>query len=208
MAMTAPSAGPSLAEPGPAESADGRTERGLRTRQRIVEAVLQLIGAGNLAPTAEEVARHAGVGYRTVFRHFLDMESLFDELNARIRTLVEEGLSAPPAEGGLEARIAALVDRRAATFESISLFYLSGDIRLHGSPTLRRTRAQFARLLRTQLHGHLPEAGRSSDLLELADLIASVDGWLRLRRTQGLSPQAAAAAVKTGLLTLLEPSQV
>ena len=62
---------------------DGRRLRSDRSRQVIVEAMLQLIDQGNLVPTAQQVADHAKVGIRSVFRHFEDMEAIFataDEL--------------------------------------------------------------------------------------------------------------------------------
>ena len=58
------------------EKIDGRRLRSGRSRQLIIESMLQLIKDGNLAPTAKQVANHAKVGIRSVFRHFEDMEAL------------------------------------------------------------------------------------------------------------------------------------
>lgn len=185
------------------DTVDGRTERAARTRERIVAAILDLVRAGNLNPTAEEVAQYAAVGHRTVFRHFQDMETLYDEMNARVRVHVEAGLSASPVQTALADRIEALAAERAATFELITMYYLSGDIRMHSSPTLKRHRAQFARLLRTQLLAHLPEA---EPVVEAADLLTSVDGWLRLRRTQRLSVERARRVTVEALTALVPPA--
>lgn len=185
------------------DTVDGRTERAARTRERIVAAILDLVRAGNLNPTAEEVAQYAAVGHRTVFRHFQDMETLYDEMNARVRIHVEAGLSASPVQTALADRIEALAAERAATFELITMYYLSGDIRMHSSPTLKRHRAQFARLLRTQLLAHLPEV---EPAVEAADLLTSVDGWLRLRRTQKLSVERARRVTVEALTALIPPA--
>ncbi len=67
--------------------ADGRILRGERTRVLIVSAILELLRAGTVRPTAEQVAARAKVGVRTVFRHFDAMESLYAAMNA---TLAEE----------------------------------------------------------------------------------------------------------------------
>ena len=182
------------------DTIDGRTERAARTRERIVAAILDLVRAGNLNPTAEVVAQYAAVGHRTVFRHFQDMETLYDEMNARVRVHVEAGLSASPVARGLRERIEALAAERATTFELITMYYLSGDLRMHSSPTIKRHRAQFARLLRTQLLAHLPEAG---PVVDAADLLASVDGWLRLRRTQTLTVEGARKVVVETLTALI-----
>jgi len=64
---------------------DGRALRGARNRERIVEALLELVREGELLPTAEQVSQRAGVGTRTVFRHFDDMESLNSEVQAAIK---------------------------------------------------------------------------------------------------------------------------
>lgn len=60
---------------GPAAK-DGRRRRSAQSRDRIVEALLDLVAGVVVTPSAEAVAARAGVGLRTVFRHFRDMESL------------------------------------------------------------------------------------------------------------------------------------
>ena len=57
-----------------ANKPDGRRMRSDRSRQLIIESMLELIRQGNLVPTAQQVADHASVGIRSVFRHFEDME--------------------------------------------------------------------------------------------------------------------------------------
>ena len=47
--------------------------------------MLDLIHAGNLQPTAQQVADHAKVGIRSVFRHFEDMESIFASVDKLVR---------------------------------------------------------------------------------------------------------------------------
>jgi len=120
-----------------------------------------------------------------------------------VRIHVEAGLSASPVQTALADRIEALAAERAATFELITMYYLSGDIRMHSSPTLKRHRAQFARLLRTQLLAHLPEV---EPAVEAADLLTSVDGWLRLRRTQKLSVERARRVTVEALTALVSPA--
>ena len=142
-------------------------ERSRVTRQKIVAALLDLIRAGNLSPTSEDVAQYAKVGDRTVFRHFQDMESLFAEMNARVRTLVQPVLTETLSEGSLAQRIERLVSARAATFDQITAYYLSGEVRLHSSPTLQRARTQFAAQQRRQLFACLPEAEARPELVQL-----------------------------------------
>ena len=63
---------------------DGRRERGRSSHKRIVEAMMELIVGGDLAPSAARVAEEAGIGLRTVFRHFDDMDALYAEITATI----------------------------------------------------------------------------------------------------------------------------
>lgn len=58
--------------------------RSIATRQKIVDAFTGLVVEGQLTPTAEQVARRADVGLRTVFRHFDDMDALYREISVDI----------------------------------------------------------------------------------------------------------------------------
>ena len=63
---------------------DGRHLRSQLSRDNIVTAMLELIEAGAISPSAEDVAARARVGLRSVFRHFKDMESLRREMLNRL----------------------------------------------------------------------------------------------------------------------------
>ena len=56
---------------------DGRRQRSEGSKQAIIEAMLEMIGEGILIPSAQQVSDRAGVGIRSVFRHFENMESIF-----------------------------------------------------------------------------------------------------------------------------------
>ncbi|OYU69472.1 MAG: transcriptional regulator [Alphaproteobacteria bacterium PA2] len=187
----------------PPPELDGRMARSRVTRGKIVAALLDLIRAGNLSPTSEDVAQYAKVGHRTVFRHFQDMESLFDEMNTKVGTLVQPLLTQSSWEGPLAQRIDQLVAARAAIFEQITPYFLSGETRLHTSPTLQRARAQFAKQQRRQLLACLPEAGERPDAAAAIDLLTSMEGWLRLRRAQGLSAAQAKQIIVAAMSRLL-----
>ena len=198
-----PTAPPRIRRTPPPEL-DGRMQRGRATREKIAQAMLDLIRAGNLQPTSDDVAQFAGVGHRTVFRHFQDMEALFEEMNAKVRSLAQSVLTGTVCEGSLAERIEQLVARRAAVFEQITAYYLSGEVRLHSSPTLQRARAQFATQQRRQVLACLPEVGARPDVAAAIELLTSMDGWLRLRRTQGLSVNQGKLAIVTAVRRLLD----
>ena len=58
------------------EAVDGRRLRSERSVRAIIEAALALQAEGMLVPTAQQISDRAGVGIRSFFRHFEDMESL------------------------------------------------------------------------------------------------------------------------------------
>jgi AcrR family transcriptional regulator len=60
-----------------------------RNRQRILEAAAEVFTERGLEATLDDVARHAGVGVGTVYRHFRDKAALADVMfEERIDTLV------------------------------------------------------------------------------------------------------------------------
>lgn len=74
-----------------------------RNRARVLEVAYETFAADGLSVPIDEIARRAGVGAGTVYRHFPTKEALFQAVIAeRIRGVVEEGRTllaqADPAE--------------------------------------------------------------------------------------------------------------
>ena len=87
------------------DAADGRRLRSERSRRAIIEAALALQEEGVLVPTAQQVSDKAGVGIRSVFRHFEDMESLYASADEQIRDSYEALFLGGDREGSTEERI-------------------------------------------------------------------------------------------------------
>jgi AcrR family transcriptional regulator len=103
-----------------APATDGRSARGTRTRDAVVDAFLELIDGGNLRPTARQVSERAGVSLRSVFQHFADLESLFaTAADKQIERLLPLATRVPP-ETPLDDRISRFVEARARLFEAIT----------------------------------------------------------------------------------------
>lgn len=63
-----------------------------RNRARVLEVAYETFAAEGLSVPIDEIARRAGVGAGTVYRHFPTKEALFQAVVAeRIRGVVEEG---------------------------------------------------------------------------------------------------------------------
>src|SRR6478609_3543093 len=84
-----------------AKPASNRAERAAERREAIIEAAMdEFIARGYAATRLDDVAKRAGVAKGTIYLHFKDKESMFEEL---IRTAIVPlvgRLVAPPPVGG------------------------------------------------------------------------------------------------------------
>lgn len=166
---------------------DGRRARTVASRARILEAMIDLLQAGEAQPSAEAVAAKAGVGVRTVFRLFSDVEGLYRGLQGTMAERLAPIL-AEPVTGSLTERLDLLVGRRAQVFEEMSRPKAFADMNRARSSSLQANHRMFIVAQRSLLLGHLdgllPDDG---ELAEALDLALSFDAWRRLRDDQGLS---------------------
>lgn len=184
---------------------DGRVQRGARNREAILDAVMELVRAGDLRPTAEQVALRAGVGTRTVFRHFDDMEALHAEVAERVETEIAPALAEPPPTGSLRERARELVRRRAAVYEQIAPFRRAAALHRWRSEFLSRRHASEIQVLRAELRRVLPELASAPPwVLDALDLITSFEAWDRLRTDQHLARERSCATLEQAALALLE----
>lgn len=171
---------------------DGRIRRSERSRDRIVTAMIACIRAGDPSPSAADVAQAAGVGLRTVFRQFEDMDALYIAISARTEAEIAPILAEPFAAGDWRGRIAEMLSRRARVFEHIRPLKVAAALRRHQSEVLRADAARFLTRERAGLEAVLPpQVLADRDLLEALALAASFEAWRRLREDQGLAPDAA-----------------
>jgi AcrR family transcriptional regulator len=195
-------------DPRVASATDGRERRSARSREAIVQALFDLIGKGVLRPTAQQVAESAGVGIRSVFRHFADMESLFAEMHARLQAEALPILRGESPGGPLDRRARGLVDRRVDFFERIAPYKRAGNVQRWRSEFLRSQHAELVRALRSDLLRCLPELRRApSDLFEAFDLALSFEAWDRLRTEQRLGRDRAREALARLVSALLNDSE-
>ncbi|NWG46296.1 MAG: TetR/AcrR family transcriptional regulator [Alphaproteobacteria bacterium] len=187
------------------ELMDGRRNRSRRTRARILDALQGLVDEGVLVPTSEEVARRAGVGHRTVFRHFDDMEGLFEGLHERLDGILRPLLETEPPSGPVGERLAALVELRAGLFErcrnllrSERLRSLSAD---SGAPRFRA----LADIYRENLLRYLPEIESLPPADQSAiEVMLSAEAFELLARGQQLARPEVEAAMVRGVTRMLE----
>ena len=179
-------------------STDGRRVRGADNRRKIVDALLKLVEAGSVLPSAEQVAAEANVGLRTVFRHFADMESLRREISERMTAEITPIVEQPFTASEPHARLVELVDRRAKVFERLLPFKIAGDASRHDSRFLTNEQTALVKAQRAALRKALGPVADDKPRFEALDLLLSLEAWRRLRRDQGLTPREARAAMLAG----------
>jgi len=189
--------------PSVAAAPDGRRQRSVNSRRRIVDAMIELVRAGHLSPSAEAVSKQADVSLRTVFRHFDDMDSLYQEMSAVIEAEVLPLATAPLPAAAWPDLLTELVARRAAVFERIMPFKLAGNLRRHQSELLAGRHRDLNEMQRRVLAGVVPTRLRNDpQLFEALDLLLCFESWHRLRADQALSVPRAKAALQAACLAL------
>ena len=186
------------------DSIDGRVRRSERSRAAMVQALFDLVGEGVLQPTAQQVAKRAKVGIRTVFRHFSDMDSLLAEIDERVRKQALPLLQEPVSSGSREERARGLVAQRVRFYEQIAPYKRSGNVQRSRSNFLESRHATFVRTMRANLLGWLPELRNGPpELLEALDAGVSFELWDRMRTDQRLGRERATATLERIVLALL-----
>ena len=189
----------------PDDEPDGRRRRALDSRARIVAAMFALIQGGDLSPSAEAVAAKAGVGLRTVFRHFADMERLYLEMTAMMEAELRSVAEQPFVGRTWRERVTELIPRRGAAFEAIAPFRRAADARRHASVVLQEVHDRLAAALRRILRAQVPKSlANDAARFEALDLLLSFEAWDRLRRDQQLSPAATRQALERAVRALID----
>ena len=175
---------------------DGRRERSRSSHKRIVAAMMDLIENGDLMPSAARVAEEAGVGLRTVFRHFDDMDSLYREISRIVAERIWPAIAAPYDSADWRINIRDLTRRRARVFETMLPFRLAANVKRFQSPYLMGQYAQVVTMERDLVLRLLP-ADVTADRYRVEALIAtlSFQNWRAIRQDQGLSVEDAGAVV-------------
>ena len=190
-------------------STDGRVRRSERSRAAIIDAVLELVSEGVLLPTAQQIAERAGVGIRSVFRHYTDMESLFEAMSERWRSEALSFLAHPPENATLEDRALALVRRRAELFERFAPIQRSKLLLVWKSEDVRRDQEAGYTALRRERERWLPELDAADPaIVEALEATTSFAHWNQLREGQRLDGAQLLAALEVQVLALVRAAKL
>ncbi|MBU2662835.1 TetR/AcrR family transcriptional regulator [Actinoplanes bogorensis] len=183
---------------------DGRTARSERTRTAIVDAHLQLIGEGDLRPTADRIARTAGVSLRALWSHFADMEALFTASGKRVLEVRDAAHRPIPVELPLAERIDAYCRQRARLLEQIGPTAKAAAIKEPFSETLRRYRRMHVKRVRDELSVlFAAEVKGNDELLDALTAVSMWPTWATWRENMDLPVNAARATLQRTITALL-----
>lgn len=179
----------------------------------MVRALLDLIAAGDLRPTARRIAERAGISLRSVYVHFDDLEDLFLAAAHEQTLLVADLAHRVPPTGPLSERVAAYVKQRCAVLEAVAPVQRAAGLQEPFSPTLSRLLDFARRMAREDLSRVFePELAPLDPLLRrrrlaTLDAIASSSTWRALRVASCLDEDEAALAVAEAITAQLDRGQ-
>jgi AcrR family transcriptional regulator len=149
----------------------------------------------------DEIARRAGVGPGTLYRHFPTKEELFEAVvHERLRGLVHDARALPGTGAALFGFIERLVLDAAAKQDLVDALAGAGvDVKTTVAATAAELRGEIDRLLLGA-----QEAGEVRADIAIADLMALLSGLLfalRPRSNERADPRRALAVLCDGLRT-------
>ncbi|GIF24531.1 AcrR family transcriptional regulator [Actinoplanes tereljensis] len=188
----------------PPQKMDGRTARSERTRNAIVDAHLQLIREGDLRPTADRIAKQAGVSLRALWSHFADMEALFAESGQRVLELRDAAHRPVSPKLPLAERVDAFCRQRARLLEQIGPNAKASAVKEPFSEALQRYRKLHMVRVREELATlFATEIKDDEELLNALTAVSMWATWSSWREVLGLSVTAARAAMARTITSLL-----
>ncbi|MGW1713111.1 TetR/AcrR family transcriptional regulator [Streptomyces sp. NPDC002156] len=173
-----------------------------RNRDRLLEVAREAFAAEGLSVSLDEIARRAGVGPGTLYRHFPTKEGLFEAVvHERLDPLLTEAHALRDADDP-GAALLTVLDRLVT--DAVTKADLIDAIAHAGAEVQATVDATSADLHRTL--GHLLTRAQSAGTIRtditIADLMALISGILlalRHRANAGADPRLALAVLCDGL---------
>ncbi|MGH8981405.1 MAG: TetR/AcrR family transcriptional regulator [Acidimicrobiales bacterium] len=190
------------------DKVDGRRARGLRTRDAIISALLDLVAGGDIAPTAQRIAERASVSVRSVYQHFADVEGLYADAAERTYEWARDTAKKIDPTMPLERRVDAFVDARASVLEALLPFHRAVRLMEPSSDRVQAARVAMERWEKERVAKvFAPELRRMDSQSRPAvhggiDVLASSDAWDHMRRN-GVSARSARHVLRSGIHCLL-----
>lgn len=192
---------------------DGRTLRRTRNRERVIEALLELIAEGQLEPNVADIADRACVSHRSVFRYFEDINDLVrlaidHEVNAAMPLAVIPELGV----GSLDRRVDAWVESRLRVYARTHQVGRVARLRSASIPAIDASLVVLADLSRAQMRTHfateLDELGSDTEfVLDAAMLLTTFESYDLHRRLYGHGTERIRQVWHVGLAAIFANSE-
>ncbi len=187
------------------ERIDGRTARGARTREAIIDALYDLLREGHGDTGARAIAERAGVSTRSVFQHFEDLETVYAEVAARQEHAINPHLAPLDPLIPIAERVDRLVAARDEMYSIIAPVRRAVNVHrtARTSPLVRNNLNRLHRAMREQVAATFPrEVSGDERLLAQIDVCLSFESWDQFTSQHGLT-RAAARGHLAGLVISL-----
>jgi AcrR family transcriptional regulator len=156
-----------------------------RTRNLVLEALIDLIDAGDPKPTPRAVAERAEVAVRTMYNHFR-LDELFVAAADRQVSRYGPLITIVPPSGPLGTRVTLIIRQRRHLFETVGPVLRASYARIPTSPELSEVldrqrallRLQLARTLGPEIQSHTTSA---RVVLSTLEALAGWQAWSTLR---------------------------
>jgi len=166
---------------------------------------VDLVDAGATAPTTQQVADHAGLSVRLVFRHFRTIHGLHMAAAALQAERHRHVLFTVPARGSPALRTRALCRQRRIYFEALAPVRRVVGTAGTAEPTLAEDRDRMHRQLAETFAPEVADRGpEAAALLGALEQATGWEAWRALRDTRDHSPAAAERAIAFTALRLLD----
>lgn len=192
---------------------DGRSLRRVRNRDRVIQALVELIREGDHDPGAAAIADRAGVSHRSVFRYFEDMGDLVREvIRSEFTRVVGVAGLGDIGVGSLADRIARLVHSRTTAYDMVYEISRVARRRSGDVPAVAESLQRIDGLLRREFEEHFaPELAAMPDLqretaLDLLVTITSFESFDLLRRSYGRADEQISQRWTAALELVLAPA--
>jgi len=139
-------------------------------------------------PSAAAIAEHAGVGLRSVFRHFEDLDTLLRELLLLTYDEVTPEFMTPLKSTNWKDQLFELVDRNVMIWERIKVPHTAGEIGRYKSQVLMDDYQRSRNLELSSIKGVLPkDINNYDEVLMALDAAMCFSTMRRLREDRKLS---------------------
>jgi len=187
------------------KSDDGRMMRAKDSHNKIVSAFLSLLRQGNINPSADDVAKEAKVGLRTVFRRFKEMELLYREVATEVQNAFGPEASKPWRSTIWQEQLEEMLARKTDIYERMMPYSIAAQYLRHNSVYLTEFNRRWLIIEHEIIMSILPfSPDDEPELFNALEGTLSNDSWIQYRKNHRLSPEQSHNTMKVILDALVQ----